>query len=379
MGILGTLGNVLAGAAPIIGGAVGGVPGSLVGAAIGGVASGMSNDDSIQAQREYAKYQAELEQVNWEKRFNMQNEYNDPSALRKRLENAGMNPNLAYGSLSPNMASNPSAGTPSGQLSKYQNAVESAVSLQQLALAQQNTKADIELKEAETEVARAEKKRKDAETGSIERQNDLTDLSWNYLMQIPEKQVRYLSNHADSFEWDYEMKKKYYELEDEMRHKEFDLDVEWKSNQALIGFMNAAALQKSSDAAMVQALATRDLFYKQGIVLDETAEGLRLDNQKLWRFLNEGKEVNIGELPSGTPLYQFVTWDRLMNKANLENVQSQTAENWSNASGQNSLRGYLTAGASIIGTMLLARYSRIGKFFGKTPKPKKNAVRSQSF
>lgn len=60
---------------------------------------------------------SDLEYQNWEKAFNAQNAYNDPSAQRARLETAGYNPQLANGTvntLSGNgMSSSASASAPS--------------------------------------------------------------------------------------------------------------------------------------------------------------------------------------------------------------------------------------------------------------------------
>lgn len=94
------------------------------GAALGALGALFSNHSSINSQKELARYNAELEQQKWIERFNMQNEYNSPSALRERLREAGLNENLALGNISANMAANPSSNSPTGQLSKYISSLE---------------------------------------------------------------------------------------------------------------------------------------------------------------------------------------------------------------------------------------------------------------
>lgn len=95
--------------------------GGLIGGAVQGIASIFNSgaerrnslkmaDKSINAQKEAASlaYQRDVEM--WDKN----NLYNSPQAQRERLEQAGLNPNLAYGSGSV-------AGNTSTQIPKYQH------------------------------------------------------------------------------------------------------------------------------------------------------------------------------------------------------------------------------------------------------------------
>lgn len=69
---------------------------------------------AIQSAQNY-NYQRKLQQhqFDWqEKMWHMNNEYNSPINQVKRLDEGGLNPNLAYGSLSGNLAQQPSGGTP---------------------------------------------------------------------------------------------------------------------------------------------------------------------------------------------------------------------------------------------------------------------------
>lgn len=98
---------------------------------------------SLQAAQNY-NYQRKLQQhqFDWqEKMWNMNNEYNSPINQVKRLEEGGLNPNLAYGSLSGNLAQQPSGGTPGfsggkghqGHAAQIQAAkIQEAVQLQDL-------------------------------------------------------------------------------------------------------------------------------------------------------------------------------------------------------------------------------------------------------
>lgn len=83
------------------------------------------------------------------KRFNVQNEYNSPVEQRKRLEAAGINPNLAFGSsASSGMASSPSSPSfpsPSGNRKANIN-----FDLWQMHLQKKQVEADIRARDANT-------------------------------------------------------------------------------------------------------------------------------------------------------------------------------------------------------------------------------------
>ncbi|AXH75390.1 MAG: DNA pilot protein [Microviridae sp.] len=86
---------------------------------IGGVISGMidsanakrNTDKTIEANRELAAYQYSKDLEMW----NKGNAYNDPSAQMARLKNAGLNPNLIYGTGAAGAAGNTATSLP-----KYQ-------------------------------------------------------------------------------------------------------------------------------------------------------------------------------------------------------------------------------------------------------------------
>ena len=144
--ILGAAGAIGSIALPGIGGPIAGVLGSLFG-------SSGDNKESLKNQKALMSFQSQLEQEKWLERFNLQNDYNLPAAARKRIEAAGLNPNLLYGSISGNLAaSNPSSNTPSGQLSKYmatQEAIEKSSMLASQAVERERVKAETKLTNAQ--------------------------------------------------------------------------------------------------------------------------------------------------------------------------------------------------------------------------------------
>jgi len=86
-----------------------GAAGGLVQSIIGGIQSRKNVKDTNQANRELAEYQYSKDLEMW----NRGNEYNAPTMQMERLRDAGLNPNLAYGSGSV-------AGNTATQLPKYQ-------------------------------------------------------------------------------------------------------------------------------------------------------------------------------------------------------------------------------------------------------------------
>lgn len=72
---------------------------------LGNIFGSVNQSNTIRAQKELAQFQFDKNVEMW----NMQNEYNTPSAQMSRLQDAGLNPNLVYGSGSVvgNTTSNP--------------------------------------------------------------------------------------------------------------------------------------------------------------------------------------------------------------------------------------------------------------------------------
>lgn len=105
-----------------VGAAIIGGLGSIVGSAIGANAQRQANIQNMQL----AKYQNNWQTAENEKAYarsvemwNMQNRYNSPTAQMSRLRQAGLNPNLVYGS---GVTGNNAGSTPQYQPAKIQRA-----------------------------------------------------------------------------------------------------------------------------------------------------------------------------------------------------------------------------------------------------------------
>lgn len=81
----------------LLGGLIKGVGSVLKGSLsiIPGVGQYMAGQEANQANKDIWRSQRDFSVDMW----NLQNAYNDPSAVMKRLENAGLNPNMAYGEI----------------------------------------------------------------------------------------------------------------------------------------------------------------------------------------------------------------------------------------------------------------------------------------
>lgn len=86
----------------------------------GAIIKGVSNKRAQRRQNAYNKQMAELENQKQLEYWNMQNEYNSPAAQMQRLKDAGLNPNLAYQSVSTgNAEAMPSYSTPEQSFQNY--------------------------------------------------------------------------------------------------------------------------------------------------------------------------------------------------------------------------------------------------------------------
>ena len=93
---------------PFLGAAAGAV-GGVVNSLINRKTSKENTSDTINAQRQLAEYQYQNDLKMW----NLANQYNSPEAQMQRLERAGLNPNMVYGSGS-------ATGNTSTQTPRYQ-------------------------------------------------------------------------------------------------------------------------------------------------------------------------------------------------------------------------------------------------------------------
>lgn len=128
----------------------------MIGGIISGIGGLASNLLNRQEQRNVNQQQMDFSREMWDKQgirekefWNMQNAYNDPAAQMQRLQNAGLNPNLVYGSgsaaqsaapLSPKQAH---GASPSAARVDFGSIVQQTMALAQM-------KANIARTEAET-------------------------------------------------------------------------------------------------------------------------------------------------------------------------------------------------------------------------------------
>ena len=106
------LGGILVGAA------------SLAGSAVNSLFNKKSVSDANKSNRQLAEYQSNWQQAENERAYgrqlemwNLENTYNSPTAQMARLKDAGLNPNLVYGS---GAVGNSSGSTPRYEAANYQ-------------------------------------------------------------------------------------------------------------------------------------------------------------------------------------------------------------------------------------------------------------------
>lgn len=102
---LGKVGSSVLGGIPIVG--------DVVGSLVNANATKKANQANMRNSLELARVQNEYNVQNWR----MQNDYNSPASQMKRLQEAGLNPNLVYGNGADNTAS--SISSPSVHQSDY--------------------------------------------------------------------------------------------------------------------------------------------------------------------------------------------------------------------------------------------------------------------
>lgn len=105
-----------------VGAAIIGGLGSIVGSAIGANAQRQANIQNMQLAKYQNNWQTAENDKAWNRSiemWNMQNQYNSPTAQMSRLRQAGLNPNLVYGS---GVTGNNAGSTPQYQPAKIQRA-----------------------------------------------------------------------------------------------------------------------------------------------------------------------------------------------------------------------------------------------------------------
>lgn len=184
---------------------------TAAGGIIGSIFGHKSQSDTNKANMELAKYQYGKALEMW----NKQNEYNTPSAQRKRMEAAGFNPNLVYGHGSVANTASPAPQYQAPTLQAYTNFPNLGADVANILLASRKNKAEVRKIEAEASGAEqdARSKRIDAdvkekyglESGMIDirnkyYQNDLL----GYQKQWEEERAKYSEDWVDAlFRKDY--------------------------------------------------------------------------------------------------------------------------------------------------------------------------------
>lgn len=223
----------------------------LIGAAAisgaAGIFQGSQNRRAIEAankeQREFATYMYAREQADNIKFWNMQNAYNDPSAQMQRLRDAGLNPNLVYGS-----GTNATAGpisTASAPSFRPTPATTSGVA--EAVSGVLGSIYDIEQKKANIAQTQAQTKALLAQTSNREFLNQLNTPEYMTAMQTYEKEKRY----------------------NELSMQRGSLDIQ-----------NLDRIRKEEDLKVIQAIGKdRISMYKQELTKAALQnDGMRLDN-----------------------------------------------------------------------------------------------------
>lgn len=121
--------------------------GAALGSAVyGGLSAGRMNKRAVNFQREMFEKQGQRELDYW----HMQNQYNLPIEQMKRLQDAGLNPNLVYGTGADAQAAPLKAGGAPSMPSQMSEAID-FTSIAQTALATKQIQANIDRTQAETE------------------------------------------------------------------------------------------------------------------------------------------------------------------------------------------------------------------------------------
>lgn len=131
---------------PVTGAALIGGGASLVSGIFGAASAGRMNKRAVRFQREMWEKQGQRELDYWHR----QNQYNLPSEQMQRLKDAGLNPNLVYGTGADAQAGPLKAGGAPSMPSQMSEAIDFS-SVAQMALATKQIQANIDRTQAETD------------------------------------------------------------------------------------------------------------------------------------------------------------------------------------------------------------------------------------
>lgn len=198
MGLMDFVGGAIGSVAPFASTVLGmsGTGGNIVNGLLGSVGAGIQQN--AQASQQY-QYQLALQhdaQAWNEKMWNMNNEYNTPLNQVKRLQEGGLNANLAYGSLSGNVAQ-PASAAGTNSMGRYQTSTE--IQSARLAMANQmmQNAADLKVKEAQANLINEQAATEDFKRQNLAKDTDLKDWqakseseNYYYLFETHPERVR---------------------------------------------------------------------------------------------------------------------------------------------------------------------------------------------
>lgn len=247
-----------------------------------------SQDDTNKANMELAKYQYDKALEMW----NKQNEYNTPYAQRRRMEEAGFNPNLVYGHGSVANTASPAPQYNSPTLQAYTNFPNIGSEVAQILLASRKNQAEVRKIEAEAAGAEQDARSKtiDAdvkekyglENGMIDNRNKhyQSDLL-GYQKQWEEERSKYREEWVDAL-----FRKDYKDVE--RLEKEIalcDANIE-KAKAAAENYKATTDYIKGPQTA--QAYSAVRLNNSNSRKADEDAKYRSFENK--WHFLNQSFE-----------------------------------------------------------------------------------------
>lgn len=193
-----------------------------------------------------------------EEMWNKQNEYNLPINQRKRLEDAGINPNLAFGSsASSGIASNP-PGTPTTH--------DVRLNLGEFYLRKKQIESELKMKDAET-------KRYDEMTEQLRMQNAMFSALFNDSLATKQQDL-YVQRIIQGWK------------EDNIRHQ---LDVGMQSDEEKLDAIRLSNLLTEARTDHTKAMRLR---------IEEELEHLR----KKWHFEEHYYDYNMNPYETSTPL-----------------------------------------------------------------------------
>lgn len=284
----------------------------------------MSSASSKAAQKREFKYNtqlqqqaSDLQQANWEKQFNLQNDYNTPEAQRMRLEAAGMNPNLAYGNQWVNGMS-PAASAPSstvGHAGEGAAAWSSAMNNMAQILSQLNVNESVANRNnAEASLFNAQE---DATRGKEKRDDTLFPLQWENLRQ-QNKSIEYDNTRKSLEEYWYP----------KFRSKEFDLLNENISkvsqeiaNMVMLSNKTQAEVDEIRDRIKLSWASFAEQLKLNDSTIDLNDSIIKLNNSKALLNNEEYKDLYNQNLLNYDPQYGYLieipSW---LPKAELKRV-----------------------------------------------------------